>query len=95
MLSKSAIRKVPTMFSSRSKTYFQLTHAAMTPKGSHLTSLSLYIMRKFVGLLSGRNDFSPCRMVHFSFSTVTKISPRDASILVFPESRHAIVAMIS
>lgn len=77
------------------QTYFQLTQAATTPIGSHLTSLSLYIIRKFVSLLSGRNAFSPCCIVHFSFSTVTSISPRDASILVLPESRQAVVAMVS
>lgn len=75
--------------------YFQLTHAATTPNGSHRTSLYLYIIRKLVGLLSGLSAFSPCCMVHFNFSTVTKISPRDASTFVFPESRQAAVAMVS
>ena len=76
------------------KAYFQLTKAAMTPKGSHLTSLYLYIMRKFVGLFSGLSDLSPCFIVHFSFSTVTSISPREASISVLPESRHATLAIV-
>ena len=40
--------------------YFQLTQAATTPKGSHLTSLYLYINKKFVGRLSGCSAFSPC-----------------------------------
>lgn len=40
--------------------YFQLTQAATTPKGSHLTSLCLYINKKFVGRLSGCSAFSPC-----------------------------------
>lgn len=70
-------------------------HAAKTPNASHLTSLYLYIIRRFVGLLSGFKAFSPCCMVHFNFSTVTSISPSDASIFVFPESRHATVAMAS
>lgn len=34
-------------------------------------------------------------IVHFSFSAVTNNSPKDASILVFPESRHAAVEMVS
>ena len=77
------------------QTYFQLTHAATTPNGSHLTSFDLYIIRKLVGLFSGRSAFSPCLIVHFSFSTVTKISPSEASTFVLPESRHATVAMVS
>lgn len=77
------------------ETHFQLTQAATTPSGSHLTSLCLYISKKFVGLLSAFNAFSPCCIVHFNFSTVTRISPRKASILVFPESRHAILAIDS
>lgn len=44
--------------------YFQLTQAATTPNGSHLTSLCLYIIKKFVGLRSGRNAISPCLIVH-------------------------------
>ena len=51
-------------------------------------------MRKFVGLFSGLSDLSPCFIVHFSFSTVTSISPREASISVLPESRHATLAMV-
>ena len=76
-------------------TNFQLTQAATTPSGSHLTSFSLYIIKKFLGRRSDRNASSPCCMVHFSFSTVTKISPSDASIIVLPESRHAALAMTS
>ena len=74
---------------------FQLTQAATMPNGSHRTSLCLYIIRKLVGLLSGRSAFSPCFMVHCSFSTVTNVSPSMASTFVFPESRHATVAMVS
>lgn len=75
--------------------YFQLTHAARTPNGSQRTSLCLYIIKKFVGRRSGLNAFSPCWIVHFSFSRVTRISPSIASTLVLPESRHATVAMSS
>ncbi len=75
--------------------YFQLTQAATTPNGSHRTSLTLYIIKKFVGRFSALNAFSPCVMVHFSFSVVTRISPNEASIRVLPESRHAAVAMTS
>ena len=77
------------------ETHFQLTQAATTPSGSHLTSLCLYHIKKFEGLLSAVKAFSPCFIVQFNFSIVTKISPRKASILVFPESRHAIVAIDS
>ena len=76
-------------------TYFQLTQAATTPNGSHLTSLCLYIIKKFVGVHSGRKALCPCFIVHCNFSTVTNISPKDASILVLPESRHATVAILS
>lgn len=77
------------------KAYFQLTHAARTPNGSHRTSLCLYIIKKLAGRRSGLNAFSPCWIVHFNFSTVTRISPNIASTLVLPESRHATVAMSS
>ncbi len=76
-------------------TYFQLTQAATTPNGSQRTSLALYAMRKVVGRRSGRKAVSPCKMVHLSFSAVTKISPKEASIMVLPESRHAAVAIDS
>ena len=79
----------------RGFTYFQLTQAATTPNGSHLTSFCLYIIKKFVGLFSGLNAFSPCCMTHFSFSAVTRISPKLASTFVFPESKHDIVAIVS
>ena len=75
--------------------YFQLTQAATTPSGSHRTSLTLYIIKKFVGRFSALSAFSPCAIVHFSFSAVTKISPNDASIRVFPESRHAATEIAS
>lgn len=79
----------------RMEAYFQLTHAVRTPNGSHRTSLCLYIIKKFVGRRSGLNAFSPCWIVHFSFSRVTRISPSIASTLVLPESIHATVAMSS
>lgn len=85
---------MPTIFPSRSKTHFQLIHAAMTPKGSDLTSISLYITRKFEGLLSGLNNFSPCFMVHFSFSTLTKNFSKRCIGLGLPRPRHAVAAMI-
>ena len=77
------------------RAYFQLTHAASTPSGSQRTSLCLYIIKKFVGRRSGVNALSPCSIVHLSFSTVTSISPKLASTMVLPESRHASLAMIS
>lgn len=77
------------------KPYFQLTQAATTPNGSHRTSLTLYIIKKFVGRLSAFNALSPCVIVHFNFSAVTRISPNEASTRVLPESRHAAVAMVS
>lgn len=76
-------------------THFQLTHAATTPNGSHRTSFFLYIIRRFVGLLSGLSAFSPWSIVHLSFSAVTSISPKLESTLVFPESRHAAVDIVS
>ena len=82
------------LLSTGCKAYFQLTKAAMTPKGSHLTSLYLYIKTKFVGLFSGLTDLTPCFIFNFSFSTVTNISPREASTSVLPESRHATRAMV-
>ncbi len=75
--------------------HFQLIQAASTPKGSQRTSLCLYIMMKLVGRRSGWSTFSPCLIVHWSFSMVTKISPTIASTFVLPESRHATVAMSS
>lgn len=75
-------------------TYFQLTHAATTPRGSHLTSFFLYIIKKLVGRLSGFRAFSPWSMVHFSFSAVTRISPKLESTLVLPLSRHAAVEIV-
>lgn len=77
------------------KTHFQLTQAATTPSGSHMTSFDLYIIKKFVSRFSLFKLFSPCLIVHLSFSTVTKISPRLASTIVLPESRHAILAIVS
>jgi hypothetical protein len=77
------------------ETHFQLTQAATTPRGSQMTSFDLYIIKKLVSLFSLFKLFSPCLMVHLSFSTVTNISPRLASTIVLPESRHAILAMIS
>ena len=77
------------------ETYFQLTQAARTPRGSQRTSFFLYSIRRFVGRRSGRRAASPCLMVHCSFSAVTRISPKLASILVLPESRQATVAMRS
>ena len=65
------------------ETYFQLTQAARMPRGSQRTSFFLYSMRRFVGRRSGRRAASPCLMVHCSFSAVTRISPKLASILVF------------
>lgn len=82
-------------FGDEMRAYFQLTQAARTPNGSHRTSLCLYIIKKLVGRRSGLNAFSPCWIVHFNFSTVTRISPNIASTLVLPESRHATVAMSS
>ena len=76
-------------------THFQLMQAATTPNGSQRTSPDLYIIKKLVGRLPGFKLFSPCTIVHFSFSTVTSISPRMASIFVLPESRHATLAMAS
>lgn len=52
-------------------------------------------MRKFVGLDSGANAFSPCSIVHFNFSAVTRISPNAASTRVFPESRQQAVTISS
>ena len=83
------------MFEGDRNTYFQLTHAASTPNGSQRTSLYLYIIKKFVGRCSGLNAFSPCSIVHLSFSTVTKISPKLASTMVLPESRQANLAIVS
>ena len=59
-----------------------------------MTSLSLYIIKEFVGRFSGQSAFSPCLIVHCSFSTVTSISPSRASTLVLPESKHATVAIV-
>lgn len=75
-------------------TYFQLTHAATTPNGSHLTSFFLYIIKKLVGLLSGVKAFSPWSIVHLSFSAVTRISPKLESTRVLPLSKHAAAEMV-
>jgi hypothetical protein len=77
------------------KTYFQLTQAATTPNGSQMTSFHLYIIKKLVSLFSRFKLSSPYLIVHLSFSTVTRISPRLASTIVLPESRHATRAMAS
>ena len=49
------------------------TCSGSSEKAPHLTSISLYITRKLEVLLSSLNQHSPCRMVRFSFFTLTKI----------------------
>lgn len=48
-----------------------------------------------MGRLSGVSAFSPWSIVHFNFSAVTRISPKEASTLVLPESRQQAVTMSS
>lgn len=79
----------------REGTHFQLTQAATTPKGCHITSCHLYAINRLPGLFSLLRLSSPCLMTHLNFSAVTNISPNIASTIVFPESKQATRAIAS
>ena len=60
------------------------TRADTTPNGSYRISARLCIIKSPVTVLfSGFSTASPLAISHRSFSQVTRISPSDASIMVF------------
>jgi hypothetical protein len=52
-------------------------------------------MSRLVDLREVFKAFSPCLIVHCSFSTVTRISPKQASTFVFPLSKQHTVTISS